>query len=82
MLESSEFCRERAAIERKAASAATLLFVRQRHIALAIVDGSFWADGHLQVDVTDERGLSLAALMINGYESPASGKRFDASRSA
>lgn len=32
MLESSEFCRERAAVERQAALAATLPFVRQRHI--------------------------------------------------
>lgn len=35
MLESSEFCRERAAAERQAASAATLPFDRQRHIGSA-----------------------------------------------
>lgn len=59
-------------------SAAKSQAVEEASRALAIVDGSFWADGHLQVDVTDENGLSLAALMINGFESPASGRRFDA----
>lgn len=59
-------------------SAAKTQAVEEASRALAIVDGSFWADGHLQVDVTDESGLSLAALMISGYESPASGKHFDA----
>lgn len=44
---------------------------------MAIVDGAFWSEGYLQIDVTDDSGLTLAALSINGYNSPASGKRFD-----
>jgi hypothetical protein len=44
----------------------------------AIVGGSFRADGHLQIDVTDENALSLVALMINGLHSPVSGERSDA----
>jgi hypothetical protein len=59
-------------------SAAKTQAVEEASRALAIVDGSFWADGHLQINVTDESGLSLATLMINGFESPPSGQRFDA----
>ncbi|MGK6323785.1 DUF6894 family protein [Sphingomonas sp. DT-51] len=59
-------------------SAAKTQAVEEASRALAIVDGSFWADGHLQVDVTDESGLILATLMTSGFVSPASGKRFDA----
>ncbi|MGK6325344.1 DUF6894 family protein [Sphingomonas sp. DT-51] len=59
-------------------SAAKTQAVEEASRALAIVDGSFWADGHLQIDVTDESGLILATLMTSGFESPTSGKRFDA----
>jgi hypothetical protein len=59
-------------------SAAKTQAVEEASRALAIVDGSFWNDGHLQIDVTDEGGLTLATLMTSGFESPASGKRFDA----
>jgi len=59
-------------------SAAKTQAVEEASRALAIVDGSFWTDGHLEIDVTDERGLSLVTLTISGFESPASGTRFDA----
>ncbi|WP_132907210.1 hypothetical protein [Sphingomonas sp. BK235] len=52
--------------------------VEEASRALATVDGSFWTDGHLEIELTDESGLSLAALAISGFESPASGKRFNA----
>ncbi|MBB3348629.1 DUF6894 family protein [Sphingomonas sp. BK069] len=54
-------------------SAAKAQAVEEASRTLAIVDGSFWADGHLQIDVTDGRGLSVATLMINGFEAPATG---------
>ncbi|MBW6530482.1 hypothetical protein KZ820_07015 [Sphingomonas sp. RRHST34] len=58
-------------------SAARAQAVEEASRALALVDGSFWSEGYLQIDVTDESGLTLAALSINGYDAPASGKRFD-----
>ncbi|MBB3694803.1 DUF6894 family protein [Sphingomonas sp. BK580] len=58
-------------------TAAKTQAVEEASRALAIVDGAFWADGHLQIEVTDGSGLSLVTLMVNGYESSASGKRLD-----
>lgn len=59
-------------------SAAKAQAVEEASRALAMIDGSFWKDGHLQIDVTDESGLALATLMITGFEPAESGKRPDA----
>ncbi|WP_246616957.1 DUF6894 family protein [Sphingomonas yunnanensis] len=47
-------------------SAAKTQAVEEASRALAIIDGSFWPDGHLQIDVTDESDLVVATLMTSG----------------
>jgi hypothetical protein len=54
-------------------SAAKTQAVEEGSRPSAIVGGSLWADGHLQIDVTHESALSLVALMINGLQSSVSG---------
>lgn len=38
---------------------------------LSDADGAFWTKGYWQMDVTDERGLILCSLQVNGVEAPA-----------
>jgi len=39
---------------------------------LKVIDGSFWDESHWRLDVTDERGLILNTIMVQGVESAAS----------
>lgn len=39
------------------------------------VDGAFWQDGRLQLDVSDASGLRLCTILIAGLEAPSPGTR-------
>ena len=39
------------------------------------VDGAFWKDGSLQLDVSDAGGLRVCTILIAGLEVPAPGTR-------
>lgn len=38
---------------------------------LKIIDGSFWEDGHWQLDIADDRGLLLSSILVHGVTSAA-----------
>ena len=38
---------------------------------LKTIDGSFWEDGHWQLDIADDRGLLLSSIMVHGVTSAA-----------
>ncbi|RYE96910.1 MAG: hypothetical protein EOO77_40065 [Oxalobacteraceae bacterium] len=42
---------------------------------LGKVDGAFWQDGRLQLDVSDANGLRLCTILIAGLEVPSPGTR-------
>lgn len=37
---------------------------------LANMDAAFWENGHLQLDVSDEDGLALCAIIVTAIEAP------------